>query len=179
MASRLQSNALVCRGVELGSFAKIMKPRGSAKAFRLFAESQAVRLADATPTQGVDLMLRFYCAVHADCRLLSDALIYEWGIYQDDTDFTLSIHRLFAEQIFEKEADEDGEEVLKEVRQSILSFAFYFPASQQLMALGNKNHGCDCTEDVPNFERRILKSKAFRMLGQSTPLRLALSWKRL
>ena len=156
-----------------------MKPRVSIKLFRAFADSRGVRLSTSTPETSFEVMLRFYAEVRAEGDLVTDALIYEWGVFQGGSKFSLSLNRHFNEMIYARELDEDGDKVLRDVRLSVLSLEYRFTPSLELVALGNKSTGCDDLEKLESFERRIRTSKPFRLLKNCEADEIILAWKRL
>jgi hypothetical protein len=156
-----------------------MMPRGSLGAFKAFAGSRDARLSLPTPERGVETMLRFYAEVRARWDLLTDALIYEWGIFQGASEFCLSLNRHFGEMIYERELDDDGDKVLKDVRSSVLSLGYRFTLSRELVAIGNGSTGCDDLEKLESFERLIRRSKPFRLLKSCEAHEVKLAWMRL
>jgi hypothetical protein len=157
-----------------------MIPKESVRNLMEFSKLQGISLKSSTPGDGFDVMLRFFEEVQPEGRFLSDSLLYEWGIYQSDPGFQLGLTRMFSEEIYEQERDEDGDEVLKEVVNSFLVLKYFFPLTEQLKKFGNMNRGCDSkneSHDFAKFVKFIQQSKSYRSLKDSSPERIEVSWR--
>ena len=113
-----------------------MDPRELETAFRAFALHHQVDLDAASPSQGVQLMLRFY-AEHraAGCELSADEdmLLHQWGTYDwgEGRHFEFDITR---QVMLPGEVDDDA------IWQ--LNLTYRFPPTADLVSLGSDNRWC-------------------------------------
>ena len=118
----------------------------------------------------VGLMASFYKDQRAEgCRLeqQGDMLLYQWGTYSfgPPETFQLDLTRQFVE--------EAGEE---DPPMSQLSLTVHYLPTPELRALGTGNRWCEHPDLLPDFERFIQTSEAYRQSGARAPARVTLDW---
>jgi hypothetical protein len=146
-----------------------MKPRFARKTFLQRIEAAGHSLASLRPSDGIDLLLRFYreeraegCAIDED----GDMLLFEWGCFDwgEGESFELKITRQFM--------GGGGED--EEIRQ--LSLTFKFSPSASLRNAGQGNRWCSTPDGLDEFRSFITASPATKAVAESQPIKVTLRY---
>lgn len=141
-----------------------MKPTAAIERFLARIGSDESSLQSLPPADGIEAMLAFYSEERAEgCPLSKDGdmLLYEWGTYDwgDGESFEFNITRQFI----------DTKRVFRQLR-----LIYKFAVSKGTRACGASNRWCELPDDVNDFRRFILASKAYKLVQSLAPISVTL-----
>jgi len=147
-----------------------MAPEDAQAEFTNRLRARGIELPGVSVAAGFTEIFAFYRDVRpAGCEkeLDGDMLLYQWGTYDwgKGSYFNLDLTRQFI-----LEGTEDDEGIFQ------LSFTFLYAPSPALEALKDGNRWCRSPADLPEFQRYVTSSEAYRVALGQIPTKVQLTY---